>query len=154
ERHMRISPALLAIATLIGAVHCGSSGASSSGHGTGGSSSSHAATGSGGGSSVGSGGAAGTGSGGGAGVGGGSSSTGPGSSSSGGSPMPDGGPVGLHVVGNQLHDGMGKVVQLHGVNRSGTEYACVQGWGIFDGPSDEASVAAIASWNSNVVRVP
>jgi len=45
-------------------------------------------------------------------------------------------------------------VHLHGVNRSGSEYACIQGWGIFDGPNDAASVAAIASWHSNIVRVP
>jgi len=60
----------------------------------------------------------------------------------------------LHVVGNQLLDGNGAVVRLHGVNRSGTEYACVQDFGIFDGPNDDASVAAIASWHSNIVRVP
>ncbi|MBV8304752.1 MAG: glycoside hydrolase family 5 protein, partial [Acidimicrobiia bacterium] len=46
------------------------------------------------------------------------------------------------------------MVNLHGVNRSGTEYACIQGWGIFDGPSDAASVQAIASWHTNIVRVP
>jgi hypothetical protein len=81
-------------------------------------------------------------------------------------PSPDGGSdaasppdagangAGLHVVGNQLLDGNGKPLRLHGVNRSGTEYACVQGAGIFDGPSDDASVAAIAAWNSNIVRVP
>src|SRR5262250_727798 len=65
----------------------------------------------------------------------------------------DGGAPGLHVVGNHLVDGSGKVVQLHGVNRSGTEYACVQGWGIFDGPNDDKSVKAIASWHVNIVRV-
>ena len=43
---------------------------------------------------------------------------------------------------------------LHGVNRSGTEFACIQGWGIFDGPSDQASIAAIKSWRTNAVRVP
>ena len=47
---------------------------------------------------------------------------------------------GLRVSGNQLVDGSGNVVHLQGVNRSGTEYACVQGWGIFDGPSGAASV--------------
>ena len=32
---------------------------------------------------------------------------------------------------------------------------CVQGFGIFDGPSDDASVAAMASWTGvNAVRVP
>jgi len=29
----------------------------------------------------------------------------------------------------------------------------VQGWGIFDGPSDDASIAAIRSWNANVVHI-
>lgn len=60
---------------------------------------------------------------------------------------------GLHVSGRQLLDGSGKRVILRGVNRSGTEYACIQGWGIFDGPSDDASVASIASWHVNFVRV-
>jgi endoglucanase len=43
---------------------------------------------------------------------------------------------------------------LHGVNRSGAEFACVQGKSIFDGPADDASVAAMASWRINAVRVP
>ncbi|MBV9646451.1 MAG: cellulase family glycosylhydrolase [Candidatus Eremiobacteraeota bacterium] len=60
---------------------------------------------------------------------------------------------GIRVSGNHLVDGNQNVVHLQGVNRSGTEYACIQGWGIFDGPSDAKSVAAIASWNSNIVRV-
>ncbi|HEV2362127.1 MAG TPA: hypothetical protein VGS21_10535 [Acidimicrobiales bacterium] len=60
---------------------------------------------------------------------------------------------GIRVKGNELVDGTGTVVHLRGVNRSGTEYACIQGWGIFDGPSTAASVAAIATWHVNVVRV-
>ncbi|HEY7147925.1 MAG TPA: cellulase family glycosylhydrolase, partial [Gaiellaceae bacterium] len=60
---------------------------------------------------------------------------------------------GLHVSGNRLLNGSNQQVHLHGVNRSGTEYACIQGWGIFDGPSDDASIAAIASWHANVVHV-
>jgi endoglucanase len=63
-------------------------------------------------------------------------------------------PKGLHVAGNRLLDGKGRRVQFHGVNRSGTEYACVQGWGIFDGPSDATSVAAMATWHINAVRIP
>jgi hypothetical protein len=61
----------------------------------------------------------------------------------------------LHVSGNQIQDAAGNQVILHGVDRSGTEYACVQGWGIFDGPSDEASILAIKSWTHvTAVRVP
>lgn len=63
-------------------------------------------------------------------------------------------PVGLHVVGNQIHDADGNPIILRGVNRSGTEYKCAQGTGIFEGPSDEESVRAIASWRVNAVRVP
>lgn len=48
----------------------------------------------------------------------------------------------------------GIAVVLHGVNRSGTEYQCVNGYGIFDGPDTEDSVKAIASWKVNAVRVP
>jgi endoglucanase len=61
---------------------------------------------------------------------------------------------GLHVVGNRILDKSGRPIVLQGVNRSGTEYACVQGWGIFDGPSNARSVAAMAKWHINIVRVP
>lgn len=61
---------------------------------------------------------------------------------------------GLHVLGNRLVDARGHSLRLHGVNRAGTEYACVQGWGIFDGPSNGASIKAIASWHVNAVRIP
>jgi hypothetical protein len=60
----------------------------------------------------------------------------------------------IHVQGNELVNSAGSVVTLHGVSRSGTEYMCVQNGGIFDGPSDAASVAAMASWGINAVRVP
>jgi hypothetical protein len=79
----------------------------------------------------------------------------------GGDPMMpvDPGPVdwprGFHVVGNQIQDGTGAVVVLHGVNRSGTEYQCVHNAGFFDGPSSESSVQAITTWPGiNAVRVP
>ncbi|MBD5655071.1 MAG: cellulase family glycosylhydrolase [Candidatus Eremiobacteraeota bacterium] len=61
---------------------------------------------------------------------------------------------GLHVVNNHVVDAAGKRFIPHGVDRSGTEFACVQNFGIFDGPSDQASVAAIASWHTSAVRVP
>ena len=65
-------------------------------------------------------------------------------------PPPSGG---LHVVGNELRDAANNRVFLHGVNYSGAEYACIQGWGIFDGPSDDAMISAMRSWNVNVVHL-
>ncbi len=58
------------------------------------------------------------------------------------------------VSGNRLVDGRGNTIRLLGANRSGTEYACAEGWGIFDGPSDAASAAAMAAWRMTAVRVP
>jgi hypothetical protein len=71
-------------------------------------------------------------------------------------PGPPDWPRGLHVVGNHIEDGNHTTVVLHGVNRSGTEYKCVQsGNTLFDGPADDASVQAITTWpNVNTVRVP
>ncbi len=62
-------------------------------------------------------------------------------------------PFSIRVEGTKLLNGEGHQVQLRGVNRDGNEYACAQGWGIFDGASDAASVAAIKSWHINVVRI-
>ncbi len=63
------------------------------------------------------------------------------------------GTAGLHAVGNLLFDGANPV-RLMGVNRSGTEYQCIQGSQIFDGPSDQASISAMLTWDVNAVRVP
>jgi hypothetical protein len=60
----------------------------------------------------------------------------------------------LRVSGNRLINGAGQTFKMKGVNYSGPEYACIQGWGIFDGPSDPASVVAMTSWHINTVRVP
>jgi hypothetical protein len=60
----------------------------------------------------------------------------------------------LHVAGSKLVNARGTRVVLHGVDRSGTEYACVQGWGIFDGPNDAASLTVMKKWHINAVRVP
>jgi hypothetical protein len=67
-------------------------------------------------------------------------------------------PLEIHVRGNQFVNGAGRPVRLFGVNRSGTEYMCVVegtvGAGVFSGPSDAASVALMASWHINAVRLP
>jgi endoglucanase len=60
--------------------------------------------------------------------------------------------VGVH--GNHLVDRNGHSIRLLGVNRSGTEYRCQQGYGIFEGPADSTSIEAIKSWSANAVRVP
>jgi hypothetical protein len=60
----------------------------------------------------------------------------------------------LHVSGNKLVDASGKTVVLRGVNRSGGEFMCIQGYGIWDGAVDDTATAAIASWNAKAVRVP
>ena len=60
----------------------------------------------------------------------------------------------VRIVGNHFVDGSGRTVRLLGVNRSGSEYACMANWAVFDGPSDAASIAAMAGWNIDAVRVP
>jgi hypothetical protein len=58
------------------------------------------------------------------------------------------------VRGSALVDASGRPLRLLGVNRSGTEYACAQGWGIFDGPNTDASIRAMTSWRIDAVRLP
>jgi Cellulase (glycosyl hydrolase family 5) len=58
------------------------------------------------------------------------------------------------VSGNHIVDESGEPVRLLGVNRSGAEYACLQGRRVFDGPSNSASVQAMAAWRIDAVRVP
>jgi hypothetical protein len=62
--------------------------------------------------------------------------------------------IGLHVSGNRLFTAAGQPIIVRGVDRSGTEYPCIQGWGTIDGPADQASVSAMLAWHVNAVRVP
>ncbi|AUY53494.1 cellulase family glycosylhydrolase [Streptomyces sp. CB01881] len=68
-------------------------------------------------------------------------------------PTPTAGAPELGVTGNRLTDPGGATRRLVGVNRSGGEFMCVQGHGIFDGPVDDAAVQAIADWRANTVRI-
>jgi hypothetical protein len=60
----------------------------------------------------------------------------------------------LRIDGNRLVDARGESIRLVGVNRSGAEYACIQDFGIFDGPTDDRSIAAMVAWRINAVRLP
>jgi hypothetical protein len=60
----------------------------------------------------------------------------------------------LRVSGNRIVTAAGTPYRLLGVNRSGGEFACIQGNGMWDGPMDQASITAIRSWKVRTVRVP
>jgi endoglucanase len=64
-----------------------------------------------------------------------------------------GGPA-VQVSGNHLVNAAGQRVVLHGVDRSGTEFMCVQKGVIFDGPNTLASIREMKNQGINAVRVP
>lgn len=53
-----------------------------------------------------------------------------------------------------LLDPSGAILQLHGVDRSGTEDSCDYSNSAFDTPVDQTAIDAMKSWNVNAVRVP
>jgi hypothetical protein len=65
--------------------------------------------------------------------------------------------AGLHVVGSRLVAANGTKVYLRGVDDNGTEYACIQGWGIWDNTSasdlQPPPVQALLNWHVNFVRI-
>ncbi|MCC3764491.1 cellulase family glycosylhydrolase [Glycomyces sp. TRM65418] len=67
---------------------------------------------------------------------------------------PGGTPSALHAEGNELVNESGETVILNGFNRTGTEWPCIHGWGFIDGPSDDAAIDLMASWEPNAIRVP
>ena len=58
------------------------------------------------------------------------------------------------VVGNHLVNAAGQTIRLLGIDRSGTEFECIQGDGIFDGPHSATSVKAMTRWGIDAVRLP
>jgi endoglucanase len=69
----------------------------------------------------------------------------------------------IKVSGNHFVDGSGRTIRLLGLNREGPQYMCTGGRApgsdgrsaaIFDGPSDDTSIAAMKAWRINVVRLP
>lgn len=75
--------------------------------------------------------------------------------------LPDGGSVAIiHTeMGSggkpgHLLDPSGAILQLHGVDRSGTEDTCNYADKAFDTPVDQTAVDAIKTWNINTIRVP
>ncbi len=61
--------------------------------------------------------------------------------------------AGLRVAGTELLDGAGHRVRLRGVVRSGAEYMCSEGYGIFDGPSGRAEFAPMRAWGIDTVYI-
>jgi hypothetical protein len=60
----------------------------------------------------------------------------------------------LHVSGNHVVTADGTTYRLLGVNRSSGEFACIQGRGMWDAPTDQATIDAMKTWNVHAVRVP
>jgi hypothetical protein len=57
---------------------------------------------------------------------------------------------GAHLIDRRT----GEALQLVGANWPGFEYACIQGWGLNEGGSSDAAVAAMVEWGFTAVRVP
>ncbi len=68
-------------------------------------------------------------------------------------PPPSGGSMSIKVSGKDFVNQDNKVIRLVGVNRSGTQYTCMDGDGFSDGPIDDASITTMKTWGINVVRV-
>jgi endoglucanase len=63
-------------------------------------------------------------------------------------------PLAVSVSGNRLVNAQGQTLRLVGVDRSGSEFVCEEGRGIFSGLTDAASIAAMKAWHINAVRLP
>src|ERR1039458_1148118 len=70
------------------------------------------------------------------------------------SPSSEAVPLSITVSGNHFVNGSGQMVRLVGVNRSSTEYACIDWGGYASGSLDASDAAVIAGWHANAVRIP
>lgn len=60
----------------------------------------------------------------------------------------------LHVEGNRIVTSDGEPYRLLGVNKSGSEYACVQGNGIWADSTDDSDLAFMQQWRIRALRIP
>lgn len=63
-------------------------------------------------------------------------------------------PLSISITGNHFVDSSGHTIRLLGVNHSGAEYSCVNGYAYGYDHFDDADAAAVASWGADAVRVP
>ncbi|HSE61407.1 MAG TPA: cellulase family glycosylhydrolase, partial [Candidatus Saccharimonadales bacterium] len=60
----------------------------------------------------------------------------------------------VRISGNKFIDKDNQTLRLIGVNFSGMQYACAEGWGFYDAPATDATITALKSWGITAVRVP
>lgn len=60
----------------------------------------------------------------------------------------------VRVSGNLLVSAQDNTLRLVGIDRSGSEFLCGEDRGIFEGPTDAKSIAAMKAWHVNSVRLP
>ncbi len=63
-------------------------------------------------------------------------------------------PLSISIAGNHFVDGSGRTIRLLGVDRTSSEYGCVDGFGYDDGHFTDSDAAAVASWGADAVRIP
>jgi endoglucanase len=63
-------------------------------------------------------------------------------------------PLSIRISGKHFVNGAGRTIRLLGVDRTSSEYGCVDGFGYDDGHFNKLDAAAIASWGANAVRIP
>lgn len=60
----------------------------------------------------------------------------------------------LRVEGNRLVDQNDQTYRLLGVNKSGTEFVCIQGNGVWADSSDDLDLAFMQQWRIRALRIP